>query len=366
MENVINGTFEFPVEEWEHISPAAINFVRALLRVDPMLRMTADEALEHEWLVQMVKVPATELPVLSVTNELSFSQSVSRRTSGDHFGMSLSAIVVINENTQFWHTVPQPSPRRRLIESANSLRVVSPMSARRAVATTDSESGSPTSWSNSFTTSGIFERRRRKTNAAFLTSSDERARLTSPTTPSSSTTYTSPVTRQHSNGTPEHHHHHQQHQQQQLSQKFSPPAFVPNASMPSLPKPSLPILQTATRSVSTGSYAPIISSIAAPNNNHSISNNNINSLNRSTFSLTSSSNSIATVSSETDSSPSGSLQTRSATTTAMSGSSMPTSSSIAINRQSAGLDVIHDTTAHSPLANSSFKVILGFFCRLIL
>ena len=46
MENVINGTFEFPVEEWEHISPAAINFVRALLRVDPMLRMTADEALE--------------------------------------------------------------------------------------------------------------------------------------------------------------------------------------------------------------------------------------------------------------------------------------------------------------------------------
>lgn len=43
---VQSGWFDFPAEEWADVSPAALGFIRSLLRPDPLLRMTADEALE--------------------------------------------------------------------------------------------------------------------------------------------------------------------------------------------------------------------------------------------------------------------------------------------------------------------------------
>jgi calcium/calmodulin-dependent protein kinase I len=88
MENVRAGWFEFPQEEWDVISPAATNFIRQLLRVDPMLRMSADEALEHEWLTRMVNVPAVRLHSLHVGDELSHSQSVRRGSVAVEFGES--------------------------------------------------------------------------------------------------------------------------------------------------------------------------------------------------------------------------------------------------------------------------------------
>jgi serine/threonine protein kinase len=78
MDNVRAGWFEFPPEEWDLISPAATSFIRQLLRVDPMLRMSADEALEHEWLTRMVHVPAVRLHSLHVGDELSYSQMMRR------------------------------------------------------------------------------------------------------------------------------------------------------------------------------------------------------------------------------------------------------------------------------------------------
>jgi serine/threonine protein kinase len=66
MDNVRSGSFDFPPEEWDYISPVAVNFIRQLLRVDPLIRMSAAEALEHEWLTRMVKVPAAQLPDLNI------------------------------------------------------------------------------------------------------------------------------------------------------------------------------------------------------------------------------------------------------------------------------------------------------------
>ncbi|CAK0853369.1 unnamed protein product, partial [Prorocentrum cordatum] len=44
------GLYSFPAERWHRISNAARDFVRALLEIDPNRRLSAEEALDHEWL----------------------------------------------------------------------------------------------------------------------------------------------------------------------------------------------------------------------------------------------------------------------------------------------------------------------------
>jgi len=58
--SVINGRFSFPSPSWDNITPEAITFVKALLRVSPSERLTADQALEHEWF----KVPVDAMSSL--------------------------------------------------------------------------------------------------------------------------------------------------------------------------------------------------------------------------------------------------------------------------------------------------------------
>merc|ERR1712146_366482 len=52
-DNYCRGPFidpKFPEESWQGISADAIYFVRLLLRLSPMTRPSAGEALQHEWL----------------------------------------------------------------------------------------------------------------------------------------------------------------------------------------------------------------------------------------------------------------------------------------------------------------------------
>lgn len=43
------GEFSFPDKYWRHISDSAKDFISALLTVDPTRRLTAMEALQHDW-----------------------------------------------------------------------------------------------------------------------------------------------------------------------------------------------------------------------------------------------------------------------------------------------------------------------------
>lgn len=45
------GQFDFPPEEWSNISDSAKNLIRNLLVRDVRLRYTADNVLQHEWVV---------------------------------------------------------------------------------------------------------------------------------------------------------------------------------------------------------------------------------------------------------------------------------------------------------------------------
>lgn len=46
------GKIEFHDRYWKHISPEAKDFVKLCLTVDPSKRITADEAIQHAWLVE--------------------------------------------------------------------------------------------------------------------------------------------------------------------------------------------------------------------------------------------------------------------------------------------------------------------------
>ncbi|XP_023199410.1 serine/threonine-protein kinase Chk2 isoform X2 [Xiphophorus maculatus] len=49
-EQIIRGEFTMIPSKWRHVSNQAKDMVRKLLEVDPTLRMTVDEALQHPWL----------------------------------------------------------------------------------------------------------------------------------------------------------------------------------------------------------------------------------------------------------------------------------------------------------------------------
>jgi calcium-dependent protein kinase len=56
LQRVKIGRFVFPPAEWKGVSSAAKNFISKLLELNPSSRMSAQEALEHEWLKRIPTV----------------------------------------------------------------------------------------------------------------------------------------------------------------------------------------------------------------------------------------------------------------------------------------------------------------------
>ncbi|KAF9167690.1 hypothetical protein BGX21_011626 [Mortierella sp. AD011] len=53
MQAILHAEYQFgPIEYWQGVSETAKSFITGLLTVDPSLRMTAEQALKHPWLVQ--------------------------------------------------------------------------------------------------------------------------------------------------------------------------------------------------------------------------------------------------------------------------------------------------------------------------
>jgi len=51
-QNILNGTYSFPSEDWKGISPEAKDFIVRLLHVEPRKRMTAERGLNHPWILR--------------------------------------------------------------------------------------------------------------------------------------------------------------------------------------------------------------------------------------------------------------------------------------------------------------------------
>lgn len=52
-DSVRSGTFDYPSPDWDDISDSAKDFIKSLLKLDPSKRLTANQALEHRWLLDL-------------------------------------------------------------------------------------------------------------------------------------------------------------------------------------------------------------------------------------------------------------------------------------------------------------------------
>lgn len=59
IENIMKGRYEFPELQWGNISGTAISLVSSLMQLDPKKRLTAEGALQHEFLAHPDKLRKT-------------------------------------------------------------------------------------------------------------------------------------------------------------------------------------------------------------------------------------------------------------------------------------------------------------------
>ena len=71
MEAVKRGQYSFDSPEWKEISLEAKNLIRKMLDRDPRKRISAEDALNDDWINLYVKKPEMDLPQLvSVLNNM--------------------------------------------------------------------------------------------------------------------------------------------------------------------------------------------------------------------------------------------------------------------------------------------------------
>mmetsp|Transcript_11979 Transcript_11979/g.27716 ORF Transcript_11979/g.27716 Transcript_11979/m.27716 type:complete len:304 (-) Transcript_11979:140-1051(-) len=77
-QKIVKADYTFQGKAWQHISRNAKRFISSLLHTDPLVRMTAEEALEHPWLADVHPRP----PTIPPGNSSLYPQKVGRQRNG--------------------------------------------------------------------------------------------------------------------------------------------------------------------------------------------------------------------------------------------------------------------------------------------
>eukprot|EP01121_Diplochlamys_sp_Union-15-3_P004030 TRINITY_DN139_c0_g1_i1.p1 TRINITY_DN139_c0_g1~~TRINITY_DN139_c0_g1_i1.p1 ORF type:complete len:395 (-),score=72.61 TRINITY_DN139_c0_g1_i1:61-1218(-) len=108
-DSIVKGKFEFHTPFWDHVSDSAKDLIRHLLVVDPEKRLTANQALEHEWFKKQAKnstssqrnVHESFKSKLSTHNSFRKAMSQSKKDQSDNRSSSKkqhTAYVVVSTN----------------------------------------------------------------------------------------------------------------------------------------------------------------------------------------------------------------------------------------------------------------------------
>lgn len=109
---ILKGEFEFEALYWDHISDEAKDLIASLLHVNPEKRVTAEEALQSDWMM-------AEEETLTV-NDLSSAQSQMRKALPvDKVRGAVKAIMATNKLTslgeKFTKPLATPNPKRSVM-----------------------------------------------------------------------------------------------------------------------------------------------------------------------------------------------------------------------------------------------------------
>ena len=64
-----SGQYDFPPNEWSHVSPAAKNLIQSLLKTNPAERFTIEQVFNDPWITDHTTVPQTPLCTQAVLRE---------------------------------------------------------------------------------------------------------------------------------------------------------------------------------------------------------------------------------------------------------------------------------------------------------
>lgn len=73
--NIYNGYFDFTPEPFDHVTDLAKDLIARLLMKNPMVRITANQALEHPWITQNSPLPDIVIDESIFNNIKAFTES---------------------------------------------------------------------------------------------------------------------------------------------------------------------------------------------------------------------------------------------------------------------------------------------------
>jgi len=73
-DNIMSGNYDFPDPEWTDVSEEAKDFIKKILVVNPAKRMTAEEALQHPWILQGAKKSLKRLETFNVSKFKAYNE----------------------------------------------------------------------------------------------------------------------------------------------------------------------------------------------------------------------------------------------------------------------------------------------------
>jgi calcium-dependent protein kinase len=100
LRRIAAGSYQFPDREWSQISDGAISLVKALLQVDPEKRLTANAALQHQWLADPAELSDAPIP-----NDLSGIHSSRRK-----FKKAVMAVATVERMKDLMKSTQKHSP----------------------------------------------------------------------------------------------------------------------------------------------------------------------------------------------------------------------------------------------------------------
>ncbi|KNC46360.1 CAMK/CAMK1 protein kinase [Thecamonas trahens ATCC 50062] len=92
-DQIMSGQFDYPSPYWDHVSDEAKDLIEALLTVNPKTRLTAAEALDHEWLaVDAPHTTSTGSQEAIIRYKQEFKKAILARLAVHKFASSLALL----------------------------------------------------------------------------------------------------------------------------------------------------------------------------------------------------------------------------------------------------------------------------------
>ncbi|KAJ3029788.1 UNVERIFIED_CONTAM: hypothetical protein HDU68_011109 [Siphonaria sp. JEL0065] len=143
LQDILDGRYAFDEDYWYDISRLARDFIARTIIVDPHKRMTAEEALEHPWIIDYAPAPKESVPAVQRARTKDLLPDVKKNAGKDKFRAVVATVMASNRIAQLTSgdtDETNGSPHKikfqaavRAIKAANRMAALSKASAQKEI-----------------------------------------------------------------------------------------------------------------------------------------------------------------------------------------------------------------------------------------